>query len=232
MTRHRIATAGEWQAARLELLAREKAFTRERDALSAARRELPWLRVENDYRFATVDGEKSLDDLFAGCSQLLVYHFMFGPEWDEGCPSCSFWADGYDGLHAHLAARDITLVTIARAPLEKLQAYRRRMGWRFDFVSSHGSDFNIDFGVSFTEAQRASGEANYNFGTSVFSHDEAPGTSCFTRDEDGIYLTYATFSRGLDMLNAAYHLMDLTAKGRDEDAFDYPMAWLRRHDRY
>lgn len=223
----------QWRKARLALLAREKAFTRERDALNAARRELPWLRIDTPYDFDTGNGIVSLDDLFDGHSQLVIYHFMFGPDWEEGCTSCSFWADNYDGIDVHLAARDIALVTVARAPIDALLAYKQRMGWTFRLVSSSNSAFNFDCGVSFTDEQRNADAPNYNFGASKFSHDEAPGISCFAKDADGrLYLTYATFSRGLDMANGAYHLMDLTSRGRDENELDWPQAWLRRRDSY
>ena len=222
-----------WLAARRELLEREKAFTRERDALSAARRSLPRVKIDKDYRFDTERGEQTLGDLFDGCEQLIVYHFMYGPDWENGCKSCSFWADGYNGIGEHLRQRDTRLVAVSRAPLATLLAFRKRMGWRFPWVSSAGSDFNYDFNVSFRQEDLDSGATNYNFGTSRFPSDEAPGVSCFTRESDGsIYHTYSAYSRGLDIFNTAYNLLDLTAKGRDEDNLSYPMEWVKLRDLY
>ncbi len=222
-----------WLAARKELLDREKAFTRERDALSAARRALPRVKVEKNYVFETEDGEQTLEELFDGCGQLIVYHFMYGPEWEAGCKSCSFWADNYDGVGEHLRQRDTRLVAVSRAPLSTLLAFRKRMGWRFPWVSSAGSDFNYDFDVSFRQEDLDTGETNYNFGTSRFPSDEAPGVSCFTREDDGsVYHTYSAYSRGLDIFNTAYNLLDLTAKGRDEESLSYPMEWVKLRDQY
>jgi predicted dithiol-disulfide oxidoreductase (DUF899 family) len=233
MQDHKIVTPGEWLAARRELLDKEKAFTRARDELSAARRALPWERVERDYSFEGPDGTESLSDLFVGRSQLLVYHFMLGPEWEQGCPSCSFWADSYDGTQAHLAQRDISLVAVSRAPLDKIEAYRKRMGWSFKWVSSYGSDFNYDMHVSFTRQEIESGSMFYNYEETTFPADEAPGVSVFYKDEDGeLFHTYSTFARGLDILNSAYNMMDLVPKGRDEDGLPHTMSWLRRHDEY
>ena len=233
MHRHPIVSREQWLEARREHLAREKEFSRLRDQLSRERRELPWVRVEKTYRFEGVAGEATLADLFKGNSQLIVYHFMYGPDWDEGCPSCSFWADNANGIEIHLAHRDISLVFVSRAPLATLQAYRRRMGWDIDWYSSHGSDFNFDFHVSFTPEEMAKGEMFHNFHLESFPVDEAHGVSVFYRDEDGdIFHTYSCYRRGLDMLNGAYHYMDLTPKGRDEDGLDYSMAWLRRRDQY
>ena len=223
----------EWLNARRELLAKEKEFTRLRDQLSEQRRALPWVRVELDYMFQCPDGEKSLSDLFDGRSQLIVYHFMYGPEWEEGCPSCSFWADGFDRIDIHLAHRDITLIAVSRARLETLQAYRERMGWSFKWVSSLGSEFNYDFNVSYTPEEMEKGEMTYNFGVTSFPSDEAPGISVFYKTGAGeIYHTYSCYARGLDMLNGAYHYMDLAPKGRDEAELPYTMAWLRRRDQY
>lgn len=223
----------EWLEARRSLMEKEKAFTRQRDQLSAARRGLPKVRIDKDYRFTGNDGEHTLSDLFNDRSQLAIYHFMMGPDWEEGCPSCSFWADNYDGTQIHLAHRDITLAAISRAPIENIQAYKERMGWQFDWYSSYGTDFNFDFAVSFTEEQRSSGKPIYNFGTQAFSMDEAPGFSVFQKDADGtMFHTYSTYSRGLDIFNAAYHIMDMTPKGRDEDELPFTMGWLRRHDQY
>ena len=233
MSTHRIVSQEEWLEARKAHLTREKEFTRLRDQLSRERRALPWVKVEKDYVFQGPNGPESLGDLFDGRSQLLVQHFMYGPDWEEGCPSCSFWADSYDGFVVHLAQRDVTMVAVSRAPLEKLDAYRRRMGWSFKWVSSLGSDFNRDFQVSFTPDEMAKGEMTYNYETRGFPADEAPGVSVFIKNEDGeIFRTYSCYARGLDMLNGAYHYLDLVPKGRDEDDLPYSMAWVRRHDEY
>jgi predicted dithiol-disulfide oxidoreductase (DUF899 family) len=228
----RIASRDDWTAARIALLAREKAFTSERDALAAARRELPWVRVEKPYRFEGPDGALTLADLFSGRGQLIVYHFMFGPDWEEGCPSCSFWADNFERIDIHLAHRDTTLVAVSKAPFAKLDAYRRRMGWTFPWVSSHDTDFNEDFHVTFTPEERDGGRIVYNWRERGFNGLEAPGVSVFARDGDVVYHTYSAYSRGIDMLNGAYHLLDLTPKGRDEAGLPHSMAWLRRRDRY
>ncbi len=233
MTEHAVVDAAEWTEARLAFLDQEKEFTRQRDALSAARRELPWTEITADYRFDSTDGEVTLADLFSNRNQLLIYHFMMGPDWEEGCPSCSFWADNYNGTMVHLAHRDTAFAAVSRTSVANIEAYRRRMGWDFRWVSSLNSSFNFDMGVSFTPEQIESGEPLYNHGTQVFAGEEAPGLSTFIRDDEGrIFLTYQTFSRGLDMLNGTYHHLDLVAKGRDEDNLDWSMQWLRRHDAY
>lgn len=231
MTAHRTATRGDWLAARRELLAAEKDLTRRRDELAARRRALPWVPVDEPYAFDGPDGTVSLRDLFDGRSQLLVYHFMFGPGWDEGCPSCSFWADTFDGVGVHLAHRDVTFVCVSRAGYPELAAYRERMGWTFPWFSSAPSDFNVDFGVSFTPGQQAGG-ATYNFAHQDQVPEEAPGISAFALEDGRVFHTYSAYSRGLDPLNAAYQLLDLTPKGRDEGGLEWPMAWLRRHDAY
>lgn len=233
MKNHEIVSPDEWLVARKELLAREKEFTRVRDRLSKQRRELPWVRVDKNYLFDGTGGKESLGDLFAGRSQLIVYHFMYGPDWEEGCPSCSFWADNYNGIVVHLNHRDISLVAVSKAPLEKLTRYRNRMGWSFKWVSSLDNDFNRDFHVSYTPAEIERGEVYYNYGPSRFPSTEAPGVSVFFKNpENEIFHTYSCYARGLDMLNGAYHLMDLVPKGRDEADLPYTMAWLRRHDSY
>jgi predicted dithiol-disulfide oxidoreductase (DUF899 family) len=226
-----VGSRDEWLAARLELLAREKDLNRRRDQLAAQRRALPWVRIEQDYRFDGPDGPRNLAEPFDGRSQLLVYHFMFGPDWDEGCSSCSFWADTYEGLSVHLAHRDVTFVCVSRAPLAKLTAYKARMGWTFPWFSSAPSDFNGDFGVSFTPEQQSEG-ATYNFAHQDHPYEEAPGISAFALLGGEVYHTYSAYSRGLDPLNGAYQLLDLTPKGRDETGLEWPMAWLRRHDAY
>lgn len=233
MQDHTVVSREDWLKARTALLEQEKEFTRARDALSAERRALPWVKIDKDYVFDGPDGKQSLADLFDGRSQLLIYHFMFGPDWEEGCPSCSFWADNFNGFTQHLAHRDVTMIAVSRAPLAKLEAYKKRMGWRFKWVSSYENDFNRDFEVSFTPEERENGPVRYNYREGNFPMDEAPGISVFYRDEDGeLFHTYSCYSRGLDMLNAAYHHLDLVPKGRDEDDLPYSMAWVRRNDSY
>jgi len=233
MSDPRIVSHEEWLKAQRAHLAREKELTRLRDQLAAERRALPWERVEKAYRFEGPEGRLGLADLFRGLGQLVIYHFMLGPDWKEGCPSCSFWADGFERMIPHLAARDTTLVAISRAPLEKLAAFKTRMGWTFDWLSSGSSDFNYDYAVSFTPDAIKSGENIYNFGTSGFAIEDAPGISVFTRDEAGnIFHTYSCFARGLDMMNAAYHYLDLTPLGRHEEGLPYPMDWVRLRDQY
>ncbi len=233
MSKHTVVSRDAWLAARRELLAREKAFTRERDALSAARRALPWVRVDKDYRFESNAGTLSLADLFKDCSQLAVYHFMFDDDWETGCKSCSFWADNYNGITDHLRARDVSFVAVSKAPLAKLQAFRTRMGWGFEWVHSPDNVFGKDYGVSFSQAQIDAGEDHYNYSNESIGMGEMPGLSVFFRDDDGaIYHTYSCYGRGLDILNSAYHHLDLTPRGRDEAAFDFPMAWVRLHDEY
>jgi predicted dithiol-disulfide oxidoreductase (DUF899 family) len=229
----RVVSEAEWLAARKELLAKEKSFSRQRDALSAARRELPWVRVDKQYVFDAPGGKETLGDLFDGRSQLIVYHFMFGPEWKEGCPSCSLIADHIDGSVVHLAHRDVTLVVVSRAPLPKIEAFKQRMGWHFKWVSSFGGDFNRDYHVSFTPEEKAQGKVVYNYEPSGFPSDEAPGASVFYRDDTGtIFHTYSSYARGLDILIGAYNYLDLVPKGRDEEGLPHGMAWVRHHDRY
>jgi predicted dithiol-disulfide oxidoreductase (DUF899 family) len=233
MQSHSIVSREKWIEARKALMAQEKELTRARDALSEARRELPWVKVDKDYAFDSVEGQMHLGDLFKGRRQLIVQHFMFAPDWDEGCKSCSFWADGYERMIPHLAARDTTLVAVSRAPLAKLIAFKQRMGWTFDWLSSAGGDFNYDYAVSFTPEQIKSGAKTYNFGTSGFGTEEAPGISVFYRNEAGeIFHTYSCFARGTDMMNAAYHYLDLTPLGRHEEGLPYPMDWVRLRDKY
>jgi len=219
----------EWLEARRALLAEEKELTRHRDRVTRQRLDLPWEAVDEDYAFDGPDGRETLSDLFAGRSQLLVYHFMFDPHDDVGCPICSFWADNFDPLGIHLAARDVTMIAISHAPFEKIAAYRERMGWSFKWVSSFGNDFNYDFGVSFGPEQR--GEAVYNYGTQAPRNSEREGTSSFFKDEEGrVFHTYSAYSRGIDLVNTAYNYLDLVAKGRDEDGRG--PFWVRRHDEY
>ncbi len=233
MPNHRVVSRDEWLIARRAHLAKEKAFTEARDALSRERRELPWVKVDTTYVFDAPSGQESLADLFAGKHQLIVYHYMFDPAWQDGCKSCSFWADNFNGISLHLAARDVSLITISKAPLAKLEAFKRRMGWTFKWVSSFGNTFNRDYGVSFTSEERERGEIQYNYTKRKYFSSEAPGISVFYRDDDGtIFHTYSCYSRGLDMLNGAYHYLDLVPQGRDEAALSYPMAWVRLHDQY
>lgn len=229
---HTIVSPSDWLTARKALLAKEKEFTKARDALSAARRELPWVKVEKDYVFEGPAGQESLADLFAGKSQLMIYHFMLGPDWVQGCPSCSFLADHFDGANVHLAQRDVSLVVVSRAPLAEIEAYKKRMGWKFKWVSSHGSDFNQDFGVSFDKDDVDAKTMAYNFGTEAVNSTELPGLSTFIKDDGAVFHTYSTYARGLDIIVGAYNMLDLAPKGRDENALPWTMAWVRRHDEY
>ncbi len=233
MAERRIVSAQAWLEARKALLAGEKEFTKARDRLTAEIRALPWTVVEKEYVFDGPAGRETLADLFEARSQLIVHHFMFHESWDEACKSCSFWADNYEGTIVHLNHRDVSMVTVSQAPLAKLQAFRERMGWSFKWVSSHGSDFNRDFHVSFTDDERESGTAFYNYRRQSFPAEEAHGFSVFFRDDDGrVFHTYSTYGRGTDMLNGTYHFLDLVPKGRDEGHLDYTMDWLRLHDAY
>ena len=227
-----IVSEAEWLVARKDLLTREKEFTRQRDALDAARRELPMVKVEKEYLFNGPDGKETLADLFEGRSQLIVYHFMFGPGWEEGCKSCSYLADHFDGANWHLPHRDVTLVVVSRAPLSEFASYKKRMGWRFKWVSSHGSDFNFDYHASFTKEEEKKNKVYYNYTEGEFVSDELPGLSVFYKDKDGdIFHTYSTYARGLDILVGTYNFLDLVPKGRDEDP-ESTMSWVRRHDEY
>jgi len=233
MEHPRVVSKTEWLAARKELLTKEKALTRARDAVSAERRRLPMVKVDKTYVFTTPDGERTLAELFDGRSQLIVYHFMMGPEWSEGCPSCSLVADHIDGSLVHLAQRDVTLLAVSRAPLPQIDAFKRRMGWRFQWVSSYANDFNWDYHVSFTKDEMASRRMYYNYEMSEFPADEAPGASVFYRNAAGeVFHTYSTYARGGDPLIGAYSYLDLVPKGRDEAGLAFPMAWVRHHDRY
>ncbi len=241
MTRHAEGTREEWLAARLALLDAEKELTRRGDELARQRQELPWVRVEKDYRFTTEEGEASLRDLFRGRSQLIVHHFMFGPSWTEGCPSCSSVADGFDGFRVHLEHHDVAMTAVSRAPIELLAAYKRRMGWSFPWASSFRSDFNVDFGVSFTEDQLAHG-AEYNYrpvevdvgslpaggeGGDPVDAAEAPGMSAFVLGDDVVYHTYSAYARGMDALWGMYQWLDRAPLGRNDSE-----RWYRRHDEY
>lgn len=234
LNQSKIVSQNEWLTARKELLAKEKEHTRQGDDLSQQRRELPWVRVEKNYLFDTPEGKRSLAGLFAGRSQLIVYHFMLGPGWEAGCPSCSYIMDHVDGLMVHLNARDVTLMAISRAPLPQIQTFKQRMGWQFPWASSNGNSFNFDYQVSFTQDELASGEVCYNFAKMPAPPvEEFPGLSVFAKDDRGdVFHTYSTYARGLDVLLGTYNFLDLTPKGRDEDGLAFSMAWVRHHDRY
>jgi predicted dithiol-disulfide oxidoreductase (DUF899 family) len=230
---HEVVSREKWITSRKELLQKEKEFTRLRDELSRQRRQLPWEKVEKEYVFDGPNGKETLSDLFDGRSQLIIYHFMFGPGWEQGCPSCSFLADHFDGSLVHLANRDVTLVVVSRAPLEQIEAFKKRMGWRFKWVSSFGSDFNHDYHVSFTKEETAKGKISYNYSEVEFPTEEAPGASVFYKNNSGdVFHTYSTYARGLDILVGAYNFLDFAPKGRDEDGLAFTMAWVRHHDRY
>ncbi|MFZ0734980.1 MAG: DUF899 domain-containing protein [Candidatus Sulfotelmatobacter sp.] len=228
----KLVSPAEWLAARKAFLAKEKEFTRLRDELSRQRRELPWQKVEKNYVFQGAKGKESLADLFGGRSQLIVYHFMFGPGWKEGCPSCSYIADQFDSIALHMAQRDTTLVAISRATWPEIEAFQKRMGWKFKWVSSNGTDFNYDYHVSFSKEDVTNKNTVYNYETSEFPSEEGPGASVFFNGDGGIFHTYSTYGRGLDMMLNAYNFLDLTPKGRDEDNLPWPMAWVRHHDKY
>lgn len=231
--RRNVVSHAEWVEARKLLLEKEKDFTRLRDQLSAQRRELPWEKVEKDYEFEGPDGVVKLSDLFQRRSQLIIYHFMYGPDWDAGCPSCSYLADHFDPAIVHLNHRDVSFVAVSRAPLEILEAYKRRMGWRFLWVSSYGNDFNRDYNVSFTEEEIERGDTYYNYRNKGFPSTEAPGASVFYKEDNGtVFHTYSVYERGLDMFIGAYQFLDIVPKGRDEEGLSYTMEWLRRHDEY
>lgn len=228
---HRVVSREEWLAARKELLAKEKAFTRVRDDLTRERRELPWVRVDQSYIFDGPSGRESLAQLFDHRTQLVVYHFMFNPEWEAGCPHCSRWADNFNGVIVHLNQRDVTMIAVSRAPYAKLAAYKARMGWSFKWVSSGQSDFNVDYGVSFTPEEVASKHAFYNFTIQNPRNGEREGVSVFYKDPAGaLFHTYSTYARGIDMLNVDYQYLDLVPRGRDEGGRG--PYWVRRHDEY
>jgi predicted dithiol-disulfide oxidoreductase (DUF899 family) len=228
---HEVVTSDRWVEARKALLAKEKEFTRLRDELSRQRRNLPWEAVSKNYVFDGPSGKQSLPELFDGRSQLIVYHFMFAPDWDAGCPHCSRWADNFNGIIVHLNQRDVTMIAVSRAPYEKLAAYRKRMGWDFKWLSSSGSDFNFDYHVSFRPEEAGGKKSLYNFTPQDPGVPEREGVSVFCKDHDGrVFHTYSTYARGIDMLNLDYHYLDLVPKGRDEG--DRGPFWVRRHDEY
>lgn len=230
---HPVVSREQWLVARKALLQHEKELTRQRDEIARQRRRLPWVRIAKEYAFDTLQGRRSLAELFDGRRQLVVQHFMFAPGWEQGCASCSFMADHIDGALPHLQQRDLTMLVVSRAPLADIERFRRRMGWRFSWVSSHGSDFNRDFGVTFAPEAQAGGKVDYNYELRHFPKEEAPGISVFCKDDAGdVFHTYSTYGRGVELMMGAYDLIDLTPSGRDEDRLEYPMAWVRHHDRY
>ncbi len=229
----KIVSQAEWLAARIELLKKEKEFTRLRDELSRQRRELPWEKVEKEYVFDGPNGKETLADLFGGKSQLIIYHFMMGPGWKEGCPSCSFISDHIDPSVVHVAARDVKLMVVSRAPFAEIEAFKKRMGWRFNWVSSYGSDFNFDYHVSQNKEEVGKSEVYYNYAMQKFPAEERPGTSVFYKDAAGnVFHTYSSYARGLDILVGAYNWLDIAPKGRDEEGLKHGMAWVRHHDKY
>jgi predicted dithiol-disulfide oxidoreductase (DUF899 family) len=231
--KHPVVSHDEWLSARNAFLKKEKEFTRLRDELSKGRRDLPWEKVEKQYLFDGPNGQETLADLFEKRSQLIVYHFMFAPEWDAGCPHCSFWADNFNPITIHLNHRDVTMVAISRAPLAKIESFRKRMGWSFKWLSSGKNSFNYDFDVSFTPESLKNGTAHYNYEKADFNHQDREGVSVFYKDEAGsIFHTYSAYARGIDILNTAYNYLDLAPKGRDEDELDFTQSWVRYHDQY
>jgi predicted dithiol-disulfide oxidoreductase (DUF899 family) len=230
---HKIVSREEWTEARKALLAKEKALLRAKDALAAERREMPWVRIDKAYTFDGPNGKETLADLFEGRSQLLVKHFMLGPDWTEGCVGCSFGADNLDGSVVHLINHDVMVVAVSRAPLAKIRPFQERMGWSFKWVSSNGSDFNFDFNVSFTEADKKRGKAYYNYEEIDYAADELPGYSCFYKDEQGqVFHTYSTFSRGTELAAGTYGVLDMMPKGRNEAPGTNLSNWVRHHDKY
>ena len=233
MSDHRIVTREEWLEERRKHLEHEKDLTRMQEALATERRGLPWVKIDTPYTFDGPDGRETLAQLFAGKRQLIVNHFMFGPGWGEGCVGCSFGADHVDAALPHLLQRDVNYVAVSRAPLAEIERFRHRMGWQFPWVSSHGSDFNHDFHVSFTEKELARGDVDYNYVRQHFPSAEAPGISVFYRDADGtVFHTYSTYGRGVEVMMGTYALLDLAPKGRDEEGLEHTMAWVRHHDKY
>jgi predicted dithiol-disulfide oxidoreductase (DUF899 family) len=230
---HAVVPRERWIAERKTLLAHERELTHLHDQIARERRALPWVRIDKNYVFDSDEGARSLSDLFDGRRQLMVQHFMLGPGWEQGCPSCSYMADHADGMTPHLAQRDVTFVAISRAPLAEIQRFHRRMGWQFKWVSSNVNDFNFDFGVSFTADEKAKNEVTYNYAKQPFESEELPGISVFYKDDTGqIFHTYSTYRRGVEVMMGTYHLLDLAPKGRDERDVPYKMEWVRHHDRY
>jgi predicted dithiol-disulfide oxidoreductase (DUF899 family) len=230
---HRIVSKDEWLAARSALLKKEKEFTLLRDKLGQQQRDMPWVLVDKKYLFDGPNGKQTLSDLFDGRSQLIVYHFMYDPNWDAGCPSCSFWADNFNGIVVHLNQRDVTMIAVSKAPYSKIGEYKKRMGWNFKWVSSYDNDFNFDYHVSFTPEELSDKKAFYNYNLQDTHSPEREGVSVFYKDTAGhVFHTYSAYARGIDVLNVAYHYLDLVPKGRDEDGHEFPQFWVRRHDEY
>lgn len=229
----RIVSREDWLKERIDLLEKEKAFNKQRDALTIERQALPWVRIEKEYIFDGPDGRESLADLFGDCSQLLVYHFMYDPSWgDEACKSCSYWADNLNGVDVHLKARDVSFALISKATLAQIEVYRGRMSWSLKWVSSYENDFNLDYHVGFTPEEMETGEAFYNYHVTRVPREQLPGASVFVRKDGEVYHTYSTYGRGIDMINGAYHMLDLVPKGRDEASLSWNQEWIRRHDEY
>jgi predicted dithiol-disulfide oxidoreductase (DUF899 family) len=230
---HRIVSKDEWLAARSALLKKEKEFTVLRDKLGQQQRDMPWVSVDKEYLFVGPNGKQTLSDLFDGRTQLIVYHFMYDPNWDAGCPSCSFWADNFNGIVVHLNQRDVTMIAVSRAPYSKIEEYKKRMGWNFKWVSSYDNDFNFDYHVSFTPKELSEKKAFYNYNLQDTHSPEREGVSVFYKDTaDNVFHTYSAYARGIDVLNVAYHYLDLVPKGRDEDGHEFAQFWVRRHDEY
>jgi predicted dithiol-disulfide oxidoreductase (DUF899 family) len=230
---HRIVSKAEWFAARTALLKKEKEFTLLRDKLGQQQRDMPWVLVDKEYLFDGPNGKQTLSDLFDGMSQLIVYHFMYDPNWDAGCPSCSFWADNFNGIVVHLNQRDVTMIAVSKAPYSKIGEYKKHMGWNFKWVSSYDNDFNFDYHVSFTPEELSEKKAFYNYNLQDTHSPEREGVSVFYKDTAGhVFHTYSAYARGIDVLNVAYHYLDLVPKGRDEDGHEFPQYWVRRHDEY
>jgi predicted dithiol-disulfide oxidoreductase (DUF899 family) len=230
---HRIVSKDEWLAARSALLKKEKEFTLLRDKLGQQQRDMPRVLVDKKYLFDGPNGKQTLSDLFDGRSQLIVYHFMYDPNWDAGCPSCSFWADNFNGIVVHLNQRDVTMIAVSKAPYSKIGEYKKRMGWNFKWVSSYDNDFNFDYHVSFTPEELSEKKAFYNYSLQDTHSPEREGVSVFYKDTAGhVFHTYSAYARGIDVLNVAYHYLDLVPMGRDEDGHEFPQFWVRRHDEY
>ena len=233
LNNHKIVSQSEWMESRKDLLTKEKEFTILRDQLNQKRRDLPWVQVDKDYVFDGPTGKQTLSELFDGRSQLIVYHFMYDPSWNAGCPSCSFWADNFDGICIHLNQRDVTMMAVSRAPYNKIDTYKKRMGWKFKWVSSYNTDFNYDYHISFTSEELAKNKVFYNYIDQVNPGKEREGVSIFYKNSSGkIFHTYSTYARGIDILNTAYNYLDLVPKGRDEIGHEFPQYWVCRHDEY
>ena len=233
MKNPKTVTKEEWTKARIELLKDEKEFTRKRDELTKKRQEMPWLKINKKYIFQDTNGKVNLTELFGKCSQLIVYHFMYHPDWNDPCKSCSFWADNFEQTDIHLRARDANLVAVSKATINQINIYKKRMGWSFQWVSSHDNNFNEDFCVGFTNDQKQKNKIYYNYVEQPYAIEELPGVSVFTKNNNGdVFHTYSTYSRGLDMLNGTYQYIDILPKGRNEDGMSHKMEWVKRRDEY